>query len=127
MSVDTNIVLRVILRDDPIQTPIAMACVEQGVFVSDGVLMETEWVLRGLFGKDRRQEINDALSAFAALDTVSVAQPERIDWALDRHRAGADWADMLHLIASAGHDSFATFEKNLREGDAPPVLVEKLK
>jgi predicted nucleic-acid-binding protein len=126
-SIDTNIVLGVILRDDPVQTPVATACVEQGAFVSDGVLMETEWVLRGLYGKDRRAEINDALAAFVALDTVSVAQPDRIDWALDRHRAGADWADMLHLIASAGHDAFATFEKNLREGEAPPVPVEKLK
>ena len=76
-SVDTNIVLRVILRDDPVQTAIATACVEEGVFVSDGVLLETEWVLRSLAGL-RRVEVNDALAAFAALDTVSVAQPERL-------------------------------------------------
>jgi predicted nucleic-acid-binding protein len=125
-SVDTNIVLRVILRDDPVQAPIAIAAVEQGVFVSDGVLMEVEWVLRSLLGY-RRDEINEALSSFVALDTVSVAQPERIDWALDRHRRGADWADMLHVIASAGQEAFLTFEKKLGAGSEPPVPIQVLK
>ena len=126
-SIDTNIVLRVILGDDPVQTPIATACVEAGVFVSHGVLIETEWVLRSLLGNQRRAEVNEALAAFLALATVTVAQPGLVSWALDRHRAGADWADMLHLVASTGHDVFTTFEKNLREGDASPVPVELLK
>ena len=126
-SVDSNIVLRVILQDDPVQTPLAQACVEEGVFVSEGVLMETEWVLRTLYGKGQRAEVNRALAKFVELDSVSVARPDRIAWALDRHRAGADWADMLHVIASTGHDAFVTFEKKLREGPQPPVSIERLK
>ena len=125
-SVDTNIVLRVILQDDPVQTPVAVACVEEGVFVSDGVLMEAEWVLRSL-GRYERTEINDALAAFVALETVTVAHAERLHWALDRHRRGADWADMLHVIASAGHDAFLTFERRLRAGSETPVPVRILK
>jgi hypothetical protein len=87
--------------------------------------MESEWVLRSLAGYGRI-EINDALSAFVALESVTVAHPKQIDWALDRHRRGADWADMLHVIASTGQDAFLTFEKKLRAGNEPPVPVELL-
>lgn len=31
--------------------------------------------------------------------------------ALDRYAAGADWADMLHLIDSAGREAFLTFDR----------------
>jgi predicted nucleic-acid-binding protein len=127
-AIDTNVVLRVILWDDPVQSPVATACVEAGVFVSDGVLMETEWVLRSQV-KWRRIQVNDALKAFLALATVSIAQPERIAWALDRHRRGADWADMLHLIAARGNHAFITFDADVGKyaGNEPPVPVQVLK
>lgn len=127
-AIDANVVLRVILWDDAVQSPLAAACIGQGVFVSDGVLLETEWTLRRRSGWDRT-EINDALTGFLALDTVTVAQPNHLAWALDRHRRGADWADMLHLIAARGNDAFSTFDTNIpkQAGNQPPLPVELLK
>jgi predicted nucleic-acid-binding protein len=125
-AVDTNVVARFIMGDDPIQSPQAAECIARGVFVSEGVLMETEWVLRAVAGWDRMR-VNEALATLLALENVAVARPGDLAWALDRHRDGADWADMLHLIATRGYDAFVTFEKNLREGSQPPVPVEHLK
>ncbi|TMJ20296.1 MAG: type II toxin-antitoxin system VapC family toxin [Alphaproteobacteria bacterium] len=127
-AVDANVILRFLLLDDAVQSPLAEKCIKQGVFVSDGVLMETEWALRRRSGWDRRQ-VNDALAALLALDMVAVAQPERLAWALDRHGRGADWADMLHLIAARGNDSFVTFDTGIPKeaGIQSPVPVELLK
>lgn len=125
-AVDTNVVARFILQDDPVQSQQAVECIAQGVFVSESVLMETEWVLRSV-ALWKRARVNDALSIFLAVESVAVARPADLAWALDRHRGGADWADMLHLIAVRGHDAFLTFEKNLRAGKDAPVPVEVLR
>lgn len=125
-AIDTNLVLRFILWDDPLQSPVAAACIAEGVFVSDGVLMETGWVLKHVGWK--RAQVNKALKSFLAIEQVSVAQPDRLLWALERHLGGADWADMLHLIAARGHDTFATFDDEVakRAGADAPVPVTTL-
>jgi predicted nucleic-acid-binding protein len=127
-AVDTNVVVRFITRDDPDQSQQAAECVAQGVFVSESVLMETEWVLRSV-ARWERERVNDALSIFLAVESVASARPEDLAWALDRHRDGADWADMLHLIAARGHDAFVSFDSKLPNqiGSAPPVPVQILK
>lgn len=127
-AVDTNVVARFIMRDDPVQSRQAVECIAGGVFVSEGVLMETEWVLRSV-ARWERMKVNDALSTFLAVEAVAVARPDDLAWALDRHRRGGDWADMLHLIAARGHDAFVTFDTTLadRAGSEPPLPVELLK
>lgn len=122
-AIDTNVVVRFILRDEPLQSATAAACIAGGVFVSHGVLMEAEWVLRHVGWK--RPRVNSALASFLAIEQVSVAQPDQIEWALARHLEGADWADMLHLIAARGHDVFTTFDVQLakRAGADAPVPV----
>ena len=126
-AVDTNVVLRFLLGDDPDQGAAARECIAGGVFVSHSVLIETEWVLRSPGWP--REKVNRAFADFVALESVEVARIDELQWALDRHRQGADWADMLHLIAASGHECFASFEKDLAKqaGPAVPVPVERLK
>jgi predicted nucleic-acid-binding protein len=128
IAVDTNIVVRFLARDDPGQGALAAECISGGVFVSDGVLMETEWVLRDAFGWQRAR-INHALETFLAIEHVAVAQQDHLQWALARHREGADWADALHLIAARGQTAFATFDRKLARtaGKASPVPINLLK
>ena len=128
IAVDTNIVVRFVARDEPEQSALAAGCISEGVFVSEGVLMETEWVLRHAFGW-RRARINHALALFLSIEQVTVAQPDHLQWALDRHRDGADWADMLHLIAARGQSAFATFDRKLAalSGNDPPLPLRLLK
>ncbi len=127
-AIDTNIVVRFLAADDLKQAEQATRQIEQGVWVSHSVLIETEWVLRASFGWGRAR-INDALRNFLALRHVEAELHVGLLWALDRHRAGADWADMLHLIAARQEPSFLTFDLNLPKGAGTdsPVAVEVLR
>lgn len=127
-AVDTNVVLRFLTVDDPRQTVTATEHIRAGVFLPHSVLMETEWVLRSGYGWDPVR-INGELTDLVAMQCVEVDQIDAIHWALDRHREGADWADMLHLIASSGHTAFSTFDRKLPKaaGDDSPLPVEVLK
>lgn len=124
IAVDTNVVVRFITRDDPEQTPRTVRCITQGVYVGDSVLMETEWVLRGSFGWSPRK-IGPALRDFINLEQVNVSSPDDLGWALDRYDAGADFADMLHLLSAREFSGFASFEKRLarRAGSDTPTKI----
>ena len=127
-SVDTNVVLRFLVRDDLTRATQARETIREGIFVSYTVLMETEWVLRSGYGWNR-ERIASALSGFVAIDRVTVSNLEDLRWALDRYLAGADCADMLHLIISSGHDAFVTFDRSIarKVGPHSPLPIEALK
>ena len=129
IAADTNVIVRFIARDDTRQAAIAGALIsERGVYVSNGVMMETEWVLRSSFGWSR-ERVSDALGKLLSLPTVAVDDPGAIGWALTRHAAGADLADMLHLVAARKTEGFATFDGALAAdaGWDAPVGVETLR
>jgi len=125
-SVDTNIILRFLVRDDVEQEARADAILQQNFFVTLSVLVETEWVLRSSY-RWSRQMIHQGLSGLWALPALIEIDP-RVPWAFDRYAQGADLADMLHLIASTPADSFATFDRRLaaQAGPDSPVAIETL-
>jgi predicted nucleic-acid-binding protein len=127
-AVDTNVIIRFLTVDDSLQSAAATEHVRNGVFVPHSVLMEIEWVLRSGYGWPPHR-INSELTDLVAMQCVEVDRIDAIHWALDRHREGADWADMLHLIAASGHSAFSTFDRRLPKaaGGAPPVAIELLK
>ena len=127
-AVDTNVLIRVIITDTPAQTEAARAKLEEGVFVSHGILMESEWVLRSVYRLDRDQ-IGSALRTLVTQDAVDVVDEDSILWALDRYLEGADFADMLHLVSATDSGPFLTFDQDLARfaGAAAPVAVELLK
>jgi predicted nucleic-acid-binding protein len=126
-SIDTNIVVRWITRDDPKETPIADAVLQAPVFIPLTVLVEVAWVLAGRTYRYTPQMVHAAIDTLLRLDTVSVHPEDWVRWALQRQAAGADLPDMLHLVASRSTQSFVSFEKRLREhaGERPPVPVER--
>ena len=126
-AVDTNIILRLIIDDDPAQSVAAAKLMEEPSFVSFGVLMETAWVLGSTY-KQARHNIADALTSIIDIDGVHVIDEVGVRWALDRYRAhGADIADMLHILAAKGSSSFASFEKKLASQAGPntPLPIER--
>lgn len=52
--VDTNVVLRYLLRDNDKQSPIAKDIIEGGAFLIPEVLMETSHVLRSFYNVERK-------------------------------------------------------------------------
>ena len=87
--------------------------------------MESEWVLRSVYGLDRR-EVAAALRAFSGLPSVSVEGPNLVIEALDRAENGMDFADALHLGDAAHCEAMLTFDRRFIETaeDAAPRVTE---
>ncbi len=113
LAVDTNVVVRYLTGDDVAQARAARKLVDGGdIALSCTVLLETEWVLRSLYGYDR-QRIHAALTAFAGLSNVELDDPARAERALDWFAKGMDFADALHLAVCREGETFATFDRKL--------------
>ena len=125
-AVDTNVVVRYLTGDDPEQAARARAAVDAGrIFASTTVLLESEWVLRSVYGFDRR-EVMAALRGFAGLPGVSVEAPSLLAEALAHAEAGMDFADALHLGAAADCEAMLTFDRQLIDAarDTPVRAME---
>ena len=114
VSIDTNIAVRLLVNDDHEQTKrvVELFRTEQ-IFITKTVVLEAEWVLRGLYNLDRAN-VNKALTALLSLERVQVEDGTALFAALDAHAKGMDFADALHLSSSQRADSFATFDATLR-------------
>ena len=118
LGVDTNVLVRFLVRDDEAQFEKARKLIKREVaagrrvFISHLVLLETEWVLRSLYGfpPDARA---GALRALAGLRTVFLEDELAVAKALDWFQGGLDFADALHLASVANAEQFATFDRKL--------------
>ena len=111
-AVDTNVIVRYLVADDPDQFRRANAVMgKEAVFIPTSVLLETAWVLSSRYGIDRGR-IADRLRAVLGLPDVSVADPVAVDQALEWYERGLDYADALHLALSIGSgcNGFLTFD-----------------
>lgn len=114
------------VEDTPDQSAKARATLSRDFVLTASVVVETEWVLRSKY-RWPRETIAAALREIIDLPSLAGA-PERIGWALDRLAAGADLADMVHLISAEGASSFATFDRRIarKAGPGSPIAVETL-
>lgn len=110
-GVDTNVIVRYLTGDDPVQAAKARTVIgHKPVFVPRTVLLEVEWVLRGVYDLPSERVI-PALRALAGLPGVSVEDAGLVAKAMDWAEAGMDFADALHLATAAECESFLTFDK----------------
>ena len=125
-AVDTNVVVRYLTGDHPEQAARAKGVIAAGhVFVSTTVMLETEWVLRSVYGFAGK-EVATALRAFAGLPDVSVENPVLLAEALDRVDKGMDFADALHLGSAARCDAMLTFDRRfVAAARGAPVRVRE--
>lgn len=113
ISVDTNIIVRLLTGDDRAQFERATALFEQeNIFISTSVILECEWVLRYAYHYKPRQ-IADAFEALFGLSNVNLDEQHAVYDALRWHKLGLDFADAIHLAKSQECDCFATFDKKL--------------
>jgi predicted nucleic-acid-binding protein len=124
IAIDTNVLVRLIVQDDPAQAARASAFCDSGVIVSLTVALETEWVLRSRYGLDpvAMQKCFNVLFASADFHFESV---KALQWALERYVKGADFADMIHLVSNMNADGFGTFDASLNDeaGAASPIPI----
>jgi predicted nucleic-acid-binding protein len=127
-AIDTNIVLRLIIDDDPAQAALAARTVRDAVFIPITVLLEVAWVLGSVYEQDRTH-CAEALLRLLDVPTVMVEDEATVRWALERYRDhGADIADMLHLVAARSAAAFVTFDRKLtaQAGSDSPTVVKVL-
>lgn len=114
IAIDTNIVVRVIIDDDPRQVAKVRRLLEENdVYLLTTVLLEAEWVLRSMYGLDRKP-LHEALRAFCSLPNIVLEEGARVKQALELHEEGFDFADALHVAGASETEAFVTFDKSLR-------------
>lgn len=110
-AVDTNILARLILADDPAQTALARSLFERdSIYVSITVLLELEWVLRSA-SRHARGDVITALQTLRGQPNVTIEDDAQVAEALSLAQAGADFADALHLVRSRHCADFVTFDQ----------------
>jgi len=112
LAVDTNIVVRYLTDDDPVQSARARQVLDgQAVFLATTVLLETAWVLRRFY-KYTAADLVKAFRLLGGLADVSLEEPHEVYQAVGWVEAGMDFADALHL-AKAGHcEAMLTFDED---------------
>lgn len=113
VAVDTNILVRFLVRDDARQATRAASLIRDSeIWISKTVLLETEWVLRSLYGFST-EPLAAALRALAGMRTVFLEDEIAVARALDWFTEGLDFADALHLASTRNAERFATFDRSL--------------
>jgi predicted nucleic-acid-binding protein len=114
-AVDTNVLVRLLVADDPAQTRRALSFLEarRPLWVSTVVLVETIWVLTAVYSWSKAQILamletasNSRDFAFQSIETVRAAIATYVS-------GKADFSDCLalELARTEGHLPFATFDK----------------
>lgn len=104
-GLDTNILLRFLLKDDPTQTSQARALLQSFSPQSPGwvgiaTILEVAWVLSKSKALNR-DSVAKTITRLLSLDTVIVERADAVAWALQNFRSTkADFADCL-IAASA--------------------------
>lgn len=123
IALDTNVLVRFLVEDDPLQSDRAAGLVERVVeagdrlFVSEVVMCELVWVLKGAYGF-RRQQIADTLADLLRARHLVFSGNDRLWRALRAFDAGrGDFADYVILEQARGADcdAVATFDRALQK------------
>lgn len=113
IAVDTNLLVRILTNDDPIQARSAVKILKSDdIYIPKTVLLETEWVLRYAY-EVGRSAIAAGFQKLLGLPNVSVEDPDSIYQAISWYENKFDFADALHLASSRRCESFATFDSSL--------------
>ncbi len=119
IGLDTNVVIRYLLQDDPVQSPKATEVIERGLteddpgFVSVVVMTETAWVLERAYGL-ADEEIAAAVERMLQTDVLVIENEQEIFTAMIALRQGrGSFADALigALCARAGCSRTLTFDR----------------
>lgn len=108
IGLDTNILVRWFMQDDPVQSPKANALIgrltkEEPAFVSVVTTAETVWVLERSYGLDD-VDVVDAVEALLQAEGFVMDRPEAVFAAkVALEERGVDFADAL--IAALGEDA----------------------
>lgn len=115
-AIDTNVLVRLITRDDPAQVAAAEVFVEKGAWVPLPALVEATWVLSSVYKLSARDLVK-TIEMLLDHSKLVLQEPETVAGALEifRARPGLGFSDclMLQLAHRAGHLPLGTFDRDL--------------
>lgn len=115
ITVDTNLVVRYLIKDDLVQTQLAIECFKNNqCLILKTVILETAWVLSSKQGYAlSRDTIINRIQHLLKLPNVVIEDLNSIVLALHWYALGMDFADALHLASSLQTEQFVTFDKRM--------------
>jgi len=120
VAVDTNVLVRAVVRDDKAQAEIAAKLLRNSelLAITLPALCELVWVLRRAYGF-KAAEVADAIRALTSAENVGTDQPA-VEAGLAMLDAGGDFADGVIAYEGRwlGAETFVSFDRK---------AVEKLK
>jgi predicted nucleic-acid-binding protein len=125
-AVDTNVLVRLIVRDDRLQAKAAEEFVSRGAWISHLVLAETSWVLDSVY-ELRPEQIATAVEMLLNHEHLTIQDAEVVTAALEnfRLRPGVTFSDYLivEIARKGGHVPLGTFDRDLAKLDAVQRLA----
>ncbi len=116
LALDTNVLVRLLARDDARQALAADHAVAKGAWVSHLVLAEAIWVLDAVYARTAKQLIA-ALDLLLVHESLVLQDADVVSAALSQFRAkpmlGFSDCLVLEIARKAGHLPLATFDKAL--------------
>ena len=124
-AVDTNVLVRLVTRDDLKQVAAAESFVSKGGWVSTLVLTEATWVLSAVYDL-RHAEIATAIDMLLHHRDLTIQESDSVAAALEQYRnrpvLGFSDCLILETARKAGHLPLGTFDRNLSKLDGAEGL-----
>jgi len=115
-AVDTNVLVRLLTRDDPKQLAAAESFVQVGAWISHLVLMEAVWVLDVVY-RVKPEQIATGIEMLLDHQQLVVQDAETVKTAVAQYRKHPrlGFSDCLILAVAhrAGHTPLGTFDRGL--------------
>jgi predicted nucleic-acid-binding protein len=115
-AVDTNVLVRLIVRDDPEQVRIAESFTAPGAWVSHLVLAEAMWVLDAVYDRTAEQ-VATAVDMLLNHKDLTIQDADVVSNALEhfRNTPALGFSDclVLEIARKAGHLPLGTFDRGL--------------
>jgi predicted nucleic-acid-binding protein len=115
-AIDTNVLVRLVTRDDPKQAAAAENFIKSGAWVSHLVLMEAAWVLVAVY-EVGPVELRTALEMLLNHKELTIQDPDVVSAALEQFRLkpvlGFSDCLVLEVARKAGHLPLGTFDRTL--------------
>jgi predicted nucleic-acid-binding protein len=124
-AVDTNVLVRLVTRDDRKQVAAAESFVSKGAWVSTLVLMEATWVFTAMY-EFTHAEISTAIDMLLHHKDLTIQESDSVGAALEQYRSrpalGFSDCLILETARKAGHVPLGTFDRNLSNLDGAERL-----
>ena len=125
LAVDTNVLVRLLARDDALQAQAVDQFIAKGAWVSHLVLAETVWVLVSVYERSPAHIVS-ALELLLNHETLVLQDADTVASALDifKRKPALGFSDclVLEIARKAGHMPLGTFDKALAKLDGAQQL-----